>query len=405
MTPNNTESAAPPAPQTPAIYVASKERLAEVCRAMAGAPRLAVDTEFVGEKYYFPRLEIIQITDGERTAIIDVPALRDFEPLAALMRDPSKLKIFHAAGQDLEIIRRATGVLPLPLFDTQVAASLLGHGSQISLANLIRGLLSIDVSGKQTTSDWSHRPLSSEQLAYAATDVAHLHALHLLLDADLTRLRRRPWYDDEQAERIHSLVEEEEQDDALLYRRVKDWMSLGGRELAVLRELAIWRENAASERNLPRKTVLTDEGMIEIAKFQPDNREQAQKLRRVNVGQVMKNFDELRSAMERARRLPKSEWPSKPLSERVDIPTGLLELCQALIRTEAELHGVAPTILATSSDLQQVILRRSNPDEADSPLLKGWRRDLAGQKLLDLLAGRLVVTVGPEGNLVFSAQA
>jgi ribonuclease D len=383
------------------VYIDNAGRLAEFCKGLAGAKRIAVDTEFVGEKYYYPRLEVVQLRgeDGP-VGIVDAQAISDWSPLAALLADPAILKLFHAADQDLDILGRSAGVRTAPVFDTQLAASMLGFGAQISLVNLVRAIVDVELSGKQTTSDWSHRPLTAEQISYAAADVLHLHAIQAQQAAELKSRGRDGWFLDEQAQRLEgSGYTEQEPMDA--WRRVKDWASLSGRDLAVLRELAALRETRARERNVPRKLVLTDESLVELARFQPDTIDKMTKLRRINVGQANRLFTEIREATRRGKLLPREEWPCKPASEKVDIPTGLVELCQALLRTEAENHGVAPTILATTSDLTQVIIERAALDTLDNPLLKGWRRELVGERLARLLRGQVQVVVGTDGGLIF----
>lgn len=382
--------------------VDSPAALAQLCARFADAPRLAVDTEFVREKYYYPRLELAQISDGKQIALIDVPAAGDLKPLAKLLANPRALKIFHASDQDLEVLQLALGIAPLPIFDTQVAAALLGYGHQISLSNLVRMIAGVTSGTTQSVSDWTHRPFSPEQLVYAAADVRHLHLLHDRLTEDLKTRGRTNWYEDEQKDRVQTMVHDPDTPDTELYRRVKDWSSLSRRELAVLRELAIWRENTARQRNLPRRTIFTDEGLLDLARFQPDNRAKAQKLRRLNPGQFNRYFDELMVAIKKAQALPSDEWPEKPVGERQEIPTGLLELCQALLRTMAERHDIAPTVLATSGELQQLILHRTAPKSDEIPLLHGWRYEVAGRHLVALLQGRMQVVVGADGNLVFT---
>lgn len=384
--------------------VASAAALEEVCARFAAAPRLAVDTEFVREKYYYPRLELAQVSDGTTIALIDVQAVGQLDPLAKLLSNPDSLKIFHAADQDLEVLQLVLGIAPLPMFDTQVAAALLGYGNQISLSNLVRSIAGVASGPTQSVSDWSHRPFAPEQLVYAAADVRHLHVLHDRLGADLRRRGREHWYADEQNDRVHMHVHEPDTPDTELYRRVKDWASLSRRELAVLRELAAWREETARERNLPRRTIFTDEGLLDLARFQPDNRAKAQKLRRLNPGQFNRYFDALMAAIRRGQNLPQDQWPEKPSAERSDIPTGLLELCQALLRTTAEQHDIASSVLATSADLQQLITQRRTADRLEIPLLHGWRYEVAGRHLEALLEGRMAVVVGRDGNLVFSER-
>lgn len=387
------------------LSIQTQEELELGCARLAADRPLAIDTEFVGEKYFIPKLELLQVSDGAEILLIDTGTIADLRPVARLIGDNAHPKIFHAAGQDIEILDRELGARPAPVFDTQIAASLLGYGAQISLANLIKAVLGIDVSSKHSTSDWSHRPLSREQLLYAATDVQYLHALHGHLLDELSKRGRLAWYEDEQTMRLEQIVAVGGHPGEELYRRVKDWMSLSPKELAILRELAIWREETARTRNLPRRTVMTDEGLIELTRFQPETREKAMKLRRINPSQLGKWFDEVREVIARGRAVPREQWPRKPAAERPDIPTGLVELCQALLRTEAERQDIAATVLATTDDIQQVVMRRGDLTESFCPLLRGWRREVAGQKVIDLLQGRLTVTVSADGSLRFEKNS
>ncbi len=383
-------------------YIQSDKDLEGACAALESASRLAVDTEFVGEKYYYPKLEIVQLSDGETIYLVDAPAITNWQPLKRLLGNENALKIFHAGSQDLPILHRAIGARPLPMFDTQIAASLLGYGAQISLGNLVKEIQGIRMSSKQSTSDWSQRPLSDAQLAYAASDVLHLHALQEDLQNRLEKAGRSDWFADEQSLRLEDAFDEESEDPKTLYRRVKDWMSLGRQELAVLRDLAIWREETARQKNVPRRSVLRDEALVELSRFQPSNREQAKKIRRVNPGHLLRYFDDAQKVIERAQSVPEEDWPKKPAPDRPDIPTGLLEVCQALLRTQAERCAVASSVLATTSDIQRLIANRAWEDrDARLALLRGWRREVAGQHIVDLLEGRLSVRVGPKAELLF----
>jgi ribonuclease D len=383
------------------VLLDSQSSFADYCRGLEGVERLAVDTEFVGEKYYYPKLEVVQLYGGTGpVGIIDAPTISDWAPLAKLIGHPRTLKLMHAADQDLELIFRATGAMAEPLVDTQLAGAFLGYGAQVSLVNIVRAIIGEELCGKQTTSDWSHRPLTSAQLQYAASDVIHLHRIHEVLSAELERTGRRRWFEAEQAARLQASLREDA-DPREAWRRVKEWSSLSGRDLAILRELAAWREETAKARNLPRRTVLTDDSLVELARFQPETTEKAAKLRRINPGQVNRWFRELQQCIKVGRELPRDQWPQKPASERPDIPTGLLELCQALLRTEAESHGVAPTVLATTGELQSLIDERETISNSRNPLLDGWRRELVGERLIGLLQGRVQVVVGARGQLVF----
>lgn len=385
-----------PPPALPWTLIQNDTGLAHWCHHAKASPTLAVDTEFVGEKYFYAKVELVQIASTESVALVDAQGIKDWGPLRALLSGPA-LKIFHAASQDLVILRRLVGSVPSPVFDTQVAASLLGYGAQISLSALLRMLAGVEASSKQTTSDWSARPLTHDQLEYAATDVRYLAVLHAALRADLEQRGRTAWYEEEQQLRLDEADEEDEVTPDQLMRRVKDWLSLAPRELAVLRELAVWRDATAKKKNLPRRTVFTDEGLVELAKFQPKTKEEMLKLRRIHGGQVARFGDELKEVMERGRRVPKEQWPEKTSGPRVDIPTGVIEVCQALIRSEAERQHLAPTLLATTADLTRLLVERGSPDAQGIPLLHGWRREVAGQQVLDLLDGKIAIRVGPEG--------
>ncbi len=382
-------------------YVDSPAGLAACLKELEGCTRLAVDTEFIGEKYYYARLEVVQLSDGERIFLVDAPAVGDMAPLAKLLGNPEVLKLFHAGGQDWTILERETGARALPAFDTQVAAALLGFGAQVSLANLIESVLGVRVSSKHSTSDWSHRPLSEDQCLYAARDVAHLHGLHDRLAGMLEERNRMSWFEDEFAERLESVFNPEEIPPEEFHRRVKDWMSLSGVELAILRELALWREEQARRQNLPRKQVLGDEALVELARFQPMTGEKARKLRRVKPAQLFRCFDEVVKCIEKGRAVPRDEWPRKPRSERPDYPEGLVDVCQAIVRAVADREEVAPTVLATRADIQAILANRKRLDTLEVPLLHGWRRELVGEQIVAFLSGRLSLRLDEEGGLVF----
>ncbi|MCF7837737.1 MAG: HRDC domain-containing protein [Candidatus Marinimicrobia bacterium] len=270
----------------PGELLASDAALQVWCAAAPPGQPVALDTEFVGERTYYPRLELLQIKAGDRIALVDVPACRDWTHLAAWLADGDRLKILHAAESDLPLLFRLTGIWAAPVFDTQLAAAFLGHGAQISLTNLIKSQVRVDVGSHQTTSDWSQRPLSAAQLDYAADDVRYLPRLQAQLEEALRRANRWAWYEEEQRARLAQMMAQEEDPLDVMYKRVRGWQALKPRDLAVLRELAAWREGVSRTKDLPRRRLVSDEGLIELARHQPESRQAALGLRRVYPNQI-----------------------------------------------------------------------------------------------------------------------
>lgn len=380
--------------------IESAKALEQICHRLAEADILALDTEFIRERYYYPKLEVIQLSDGEVIAVVDVPAVGDLSPLARLLASPKRRKIIHSANEDVAILQRDLGIDLTEVFDTQLAAAMIGHEMRMSLARLIQEFLGVSVSKDHQRSDWSLRPLSPEQVAYAAEDVRHLHALHTVLERRLRELDRLEWYREEQALRIQTILHTLPVPDELCYTLVRNWKTLSSENLAILRELAAWREKTCREKNIPRGHLLTDEALVELTRAKPLTREQLQKVRFVNQGQALRHFDSIRKAIQRGQAVPPNERPVKPRDRRIILPTGIIELCRAIVQLRAEQMHIAPELLAIIADLEVVASRRADLDGLDIPLLRGWRHKVCGRYILDLLQGRLSVRVGPDGNLV-----
>ncbi len=371
-------------------FIETAGDLAAFCRSLAADRPVALDTEFVGENTYIPVLEIIQVSDGAgRIGIVDVRAVRDLGPLARVVGDPEREKIFHSAKQDVALLYRHLGVAPAPAFDTQVAAAMVGLGAQVSYVNLVRDVLRVHLPGEQTTSDWSMRPLTEAQLVYAAQDVEFLHPLHSALVERVSALGRTEWLREELDHRVQSYIENDPTPDDERYRGVRDWMKLDGLALAILRELAAWREEEARKRNLSRRLVLSDEALIALSRLAPESRDDVRDLRRVPQGQLQRYLDEILEVVARARRIPKDKWPMKRAPTRPDIPEGLVELFQAIVRATADQESIAANLLSTREELQTLAIRRREIETLDLPVLTGWRRQIIGEKLLALLEGRM----------------
>ncbi|MEQ8818768.1 MAG: ribonuclease D [Sumerlaeia bacterium] len=384
--------------------IESDAQLSEICGQLAVSPILAFDTEFVGEKYYTPSLELIQLKDKsvKPPILVDVRALEDLSPLAQLFADPKILKVAHAASQDIPILMHYLGSKPQPLFDTQLAAAMVGMGAQISLKNLVRELTGAMLKSSQTVSDWSRRPLSPGQLQYAAEDVLYLHDLHEALCRRLDEMGRRSWFEEEQARWLESLTTAADVPDEDRYRNVREWARLSGQELAVLRELAAWRESEARAKNLPRRNVFPDEGLLALARTQPRSKDRARSLRQVPQGPLNRHLDAVLKAIARGKDTPEEQWPQKPKrpARANETPAGLVELFQALVRSVAEREAISPTLLATTDDLTTLAAKRHETETLDLPVLKGWRYEMIGKELLQLLHGEMCLRIRQRDHMV-----
>jgi ribonuclease D len=370
--------------------ITTTEALAEACAALAKAPFVALDTEFMRETTYWPKLCLIQAAGGEVEAVIDplAPGL-SLAPLLALLADPGVLKVFHAARQDLEIfVRLMDGRTPAPVFDTQVAAMACGYGEQAAYDALVAGVLKRRIDKSHRFTDWSRRPLSEAQLTYALADVTHLRDLYPKLVSHLEKKGRSDWVAGEMARVIDPALFNWNPEDA--WERFKPKKHATD-YLAVLRAAAAWRERFAQERDIPRSRVLKDDAIYEIAEQRPRDVEGFGRLRAVPKGFAgSKGGTELIAALDAALAnaadyAPKVERAPPP-------PAGLgptVELLKVLLKYVADHHGVAPKLLATVSDLEAL----AASDDADVEALKGWRREAFGRHALDLKHGRIALTL------------
>lgn len=392
------KSAAPP----PYEVVATDAALAAVCTRMEKTAVLALDTEFVGENTFHPALELVQLFDGDGpVALIDAQAISDWKPLGRLMAREKTLKLLHSGSQDLTLLARVTGEAPRPLFDTQLAAAMAGLGEQISYANLVREFVGVTLEKGETVSNWSQRPLREAQLDYAALDVLHLHEVHKALHERLVSLNRLEWFQEEQQQRAAAATKEEGLDEDELYRNVKEWSKVPETKLIILQELARWRENTARATNVPRRQLMPDAALVGLARLAPAKADDLRNQRQLPMGPVMRHRDELIEVVRQARAIPKDKWPRKRESMRPDLPSGVVEILQAFVRAVAEEQSIAPSLLVTTSDLQTLVTMRHKIDGLDLPVLRGWRREMIGDKLIGVLDGRIRVRIDNRDRLVF----
>lgn len=372
----------PPAARPSVQHLATEEALAAAARRWVAAPAVALDTEFVRERTFFPRLGLVQIADGEGCYLLDPLAVRDLGPLAELCRAPGTLKVLHSASEDVEVFYRALGVVPAPLFDTQVAAGLAGAGSSLGYQRLVAALLGVELSKGETRTDWLARPLSAAQLAYAAEDVAYLLPLHERLCQDLAALGRLDWALADSAALLDTSRLEIDPEGA--FRRVRGASRLDRRQLAVLRALATWRDREARQRDLPRGFLLRDEALLELASRQPATAEELRRVPGIETQLAAHDggawLEAIRGAMDLdAAALPPEAW-RPPSSAAV---RGLERRLREVVRERAAALSLPPELLAPRRALDAVLRSTLRDPEPRLPRdLGGWRREVVGEALL-----------------------
>jgi ribonuclease D len=368
--------------------ISTSDDLAAVCARMAKHPFVTVDTEFLRETTYYPLLCVAQMASPEEAVVVDALATGlDLSPLFALMANESIIKVFHAARQDIEIVWNMAKTIPHPIVDTQVAAMVLGYGDSISYDQLVQRITGDTLDKSHRFTDWTRRPLSDAQIAYALSDVTHLRDVYLKLAEDLDKRGRNNWVEAEME--VLTSPETYRADPERAWERLKSRVRKP-KELAVLMEVAAWREREAQSRDVPRGRVIKDDVIGDIAVQAPTSIERLGHLRSLPKGFERSRWgeqiiDAVKSGLERdPKTLPRLER-FRPAANGA----ATVELLKVLLRMTAERHGVAAKVIATIDDLDRI----AADDEADVPALKGWRRDLFGEKALALKQGRLALAV------------
>ena len=368
------------------MYLSTQEQLDDFCRQIAGEKVVAVDTEFLREKTYYPKLCLVQIGAGELTAAIDPLLVGDLAPLARIFEDPSVTKVLHACGQDLEVILDGMGCVCAPVFDTQLAAAFLGMRQQVSYGSLVEAYCGVRLPKAESLTDWSRRPLDPEQLAYAEDDVRYLPGIYDRMVSELARQDRLSWVRPE----MEALCDPAriKRDPSEAYLRLRRSGSLTRRQLAVAREVCAWRECVAAERDVPRKWVASDEVVVEVCKRTPGS---VDRLRRIRGTEQISERDAARllEAVARGAACPAEECPKVTKHLRPSPETeGVIDLMYAVLRLVSEKSGVATQLIATRDDLLDFLQDRDR-----SPLARDWRWELAGRTLDRLLSGEVGLTV------------
>ncbi len=369
------------------------DALAAFCARASAFEFVTVDTEFLRETTYWPKLCLLQAASPDEAVLVD--PLADglsLQPFFELLRNKKIVKVFHAARQDIEIFVKLSGEVPETIFDTQIAASVCGFGDSVSYDNLVRSVTGVELDKSSRFTDWSHRPLTEKQRQYALADVTYLRDIYVKLRQQVTDTHRWDWVEDE-LDTLRSI-------DTYVVKPENAWERLKTklgkpRDLAALKALAAWRERRAQDTDQPRSRVLKDDSLIEIAMQRPSTPEAFDKLRAVQrsygrsaaAGEIM-------TLLKQVEALPKSELPPAAERYRGPSPKGAVgDLIRVLLKAVSEEHGVAARIVATSDEIDALVL----DDEADVPALRGWRRKLFGERALAIKHGKLGLAATRKG--------
>ncbi len=371
------------------MLITDTQVLATFCEKLRKEPFLTIDTEFLRDKTYYPQLCLVQMAGpGIDAAAIDPLSDIDLAPLFELLADEKVVKVFHAARQDVEIFYNLTEKIPHPIFDTQVAAMVAGYGDQIGYYNLVQNICNQQLDKGSQFTDWSRRPLSGKQMSYALHDVTYLRDIYLHLDKVLKREGRHGWMDEEMAVLTTPSTYQNPHEDA--WQRIKI-RSDRPKVLAVLREVAAWREAEAQRRDVPRNRVVRDETLAELALNAPETVEELSHVRGLGGDMAHGRLGQaLLAAIRKGLDTPKDQCPQG--ERRSHFPqdlTPVLEMLKMLLRIQCAEHGVAPRLVASSDDLEMLAMN----DNADIAALKGWRHEIFGREALAMKSGKVALTL------------
>jgi ribonuclease D len=364
--------------------------LVDFCSRIKGCEWMTVDTEFLREKTYHPQLCLIQVATPDYIACIDPLKLTDLNPILDLLYNPDITVVFHAARQDLELLFLIREALPAPIFDTQIAATVLGYGEQIGYGNLVSKCLGVELDKAHSRTDWTKRPLDPAQIEYAADDVRYLRDVYLLLNKELADKNRRHWLDED----FDLLTNKETyipQPEAI-WRKTKGAGRLKGLQLAILQKLASWREQRAIKSNRPRRWILKDDILLDLAKLVPDSIDKLSMVRGLEEKLINRFGQTWIDLIEQAKVLPKDQWPvikkPQPLTNQQD---AVVDAVLALLRKLCDEHDIATSIVATRKEIEKLV-----SGERDLAILQGWRNDIIGHKLLAFINGEISITANSD---------
>lgn len=370
-------------------YIDTPAALAGLCTRLQGQPWIAVDTEFMRERTYYPELCLVQVATDDLVACIDPLALPSLEPLLAVFLDARTVKVLHAARQDLEIFFHMAGKVPAPVFDTQVAARFLGLPDQAGYGAVVQSMLGITLDKSHARTDWARRPLSAAALDYAADDVRHLRTLYHKIIAELAARERGNWVEPELKALVDEKLYKPDPDNA--WHRVRGVQRLKPKTLTLMKSLAAWRERTAMSENRPRQWIVKDESMMDLARQLPADLEALAAIRGVGDSLAKRHGAELLKILKADGEASTEERPARetPLKPEQD---ALVDALNALLRISAAKGDVSAASLANRAELERLVR-----GERELPLLKDWRLEMAGRQLLEFLEGRYVLSAASGG--------
>lgn len=368
--------------------ISDNNSLQNVCKRLSNERYITVDTEFMRERTYFPKLCLLQIAGETEAIAVDVlaPSIQ-LKPVLDLLYNPSIIKVFHACRQDMEIFFNLTKKIPQPIFDTQIGAMVCGHGDSVSYDRLVKQLIGIDIDKTSRFTDWSYRPLSSKQLDYALSDVTHLRKVFEYLEDQLKQNGRRGWLEEE-----FNLVQNPQ---TYMVYPEKTWSRLKIRNgkprfLILVRELAAFREIEAQRLNIPRNRVLRDDVLLDVAARSPRTKDDLAKVRNITSRDATGSVGiGILKTVESAAKIPETEAPKIDSKAHLRKPKGaIVELLKVLLKFKSEEHNVAQKLIASISDIEAI----ANSDSANVAALEGWRREIFGNDALLLKSGKLALS-------------
>ncbi|WP_020558302.1 ribonuclease D [Thiofilum flexile] len=367
-------------------YIATPAELQTLLIDLSDAQWVVLDTEFIREKTYYPQLCLIQLATEKRLACIDPLAIADLTPLFTWLHQPTLLKIFHAASQDLEIFYHLSKQVPAPVFDTQIAAAVLGLGDQLGYGRLVETLLGVNLDKSQSRTDWSARPLRHEQLEYAIDDVRYLKQIYPLLQQQLKTLQRDQWVFKSFAKLTDPNTYEV--DIRGTWKRVKNSQLLKPQQLSVLRELAAWRESEALHKNLPKRWLISDEILVDMARMRIQKIEDFRNIRGLKEETIQQQGSQWLKLIQMGMKLPAEEWPQPTRRRTLDAELALLtDLLMLVVGQQALQYNISPQMLATRPQIEKMLI------EQRTSLSEDWRGSILNDVFADLLAGKKTIAV------------